>query len=217
MVYAVAHEAPSERGPRTDFGGTAREGRLVEHWNWTKDNRKTIPVEVYTNCASAELFLNGHSLGEKNVADRLDPVLRWEVTNEAGVMRVIGKQNGKEAAHFELVTTGAPDHLELVPDKTVLQAGGRDLSNNEIRIVDAAGRRVYAADSTITVEAGGDGELAAMDSGNVFDVTPVQAGHRTAYEGRVLAIVLPGRKPGQLNVQASAPGLRSAKITLRVQ
>ena len=217
MVYAAAREARPERGPGTDFGGTAREGSLVEHWNWTKDDRKTIPVEVYTNCASAELFLNGRSLEEKTVADRLDPVLRWEVPNEVGVVRVIGKQNGKEAAHFELATAGAPAHLELAPDKTVLQASGTDLSNIEIRVVDGAGRRVYAADSTITAAVRGDGELAAMDSANVLDITPVQAGHRTAYEGRVLAIVRCGRKPGQLIVHASAPGLSPAEITLRVQ
>ncbi|MBZ5561015.1 MAG: DUF4982 domain-containing protein [Acidobacteriia bacterium] len=217
MVYAAAREAQPVRGPRMDFGGPAREGRLVEHWNWTKDDRKTIPVEVYTNCASTELFLNGRSLGEKAVADRLNPVLRWEVPNEAGVVRAIGKQNGKEVAHFELATAGAPDHLELVPDKTNLQANGRDLSNIEIRVVDAAGRRVYAGDSIISVEVQGPGELAAMDSGNVLDITPVQAGHRTAYEGRVLAIVRSGRKPGQLIVHASAPGLSPAEITLRIQ
>ena len=83
--------------------------------------------------------------------------------------------------------------------------------------MDAAGRRVYAGDSIISVEVQGPGELAAMDSGNVLDITPVQAGHRTAYEGRVLAIVRSGRKPGQLIVHASAPGLSPAEITLRIQ
>ena len=72
---------------------------------------------MYTNGDAAELFLNGKSLGEKPVADRLQPVLHWEVPNEPGVVRVIGKRAGSEAARFELATAGAPDHLELLPDR----------------------------------------------------------------------------------------------------
>ena len=76
MIYAAAREARPQSGPQTDFNAGARAGRLVEHWNWSGDSRKTIDVEVYTNCGAAELFLNGKSLGEKPVEDRLQPVLR---------------------------------------------------------------------------------------------------------------------------------------------
>lgn len=223
MVYAAAREARPPAGPRTDFGAFFREGRLVEHWNWTNDSRKTIPVEVYTNCASAELFLNGRSLGEKTVADRLNPVLNWDVPNEPGVLRVIGKQVGpgtsppQEVAHFELATTGEPDHLELMPDKTTLKVGGHDLANIEVRVVDAAGRRVYSAGSDISITVSGASRLAAIDSGNARDLTPVQAGRHNAYEGRVLAIVRSGRSTGQAIVHGSAAGLKPAEISLRVE
>jgi beta-galactosidase len=190
---------------------------VVEHWNWSADGRKTIPVEVYTNCDSAELVLNGRSLGEKAVADRLAPVLRWEVPNEAGVVRAIGKRGGKEAARFELATAGAPQRVELVPDKTTLQANGSDLANVEIRVVDAEGRRVYGADSTIEVQVSGAGELAAMDSGDPADMIPVQANHRKAWQGRVLAIVRAGAAAGTITVRASAAGLKAgeAAVTAR--
>lgn len=223
MVYAAAREPRPPAGPRTDFGAFAREGRLVEHWNWTNDSRKTIPVEVYTNCASAELFLNARSLGEKTVADRINPVLHWDVPNEPGVLRVIGKQvapgfgPAQEVAHFELATAGEPDHLELVPDKNAFKVGGRDLAYVEIRVVDAAGRRVYSADSTISVEVSGAGELAALDSGNVRDITPVRVGHRSGYEGHILAIVRSGASAGVVTVHASAPGLKPAEVTLHVE
>jgi hypothetical protein len=205
MVYVAAQAA----GP-----GRAS---LVEHWNWSADGRKTIPVEVYTNCDSAELVLNGRSLGEKAVADRLAPVLRWEVPNEAGVVRAIGKRGGKEAARFELATAGAPQRVELVPDKTTLQANGSDLANVEIRVVDAEGRRVYGADSTIEVQVSGAGELAAMDSGDPADMIPVQANHRKAWQGRVLAIVRAGAAAGTITVRASAAGLKAgeAAVTAR--
>jgi beta-galactosidase len=217
MVYAAAREAMPAAGPRTDFGARSRPGRLVEHWNATHDSRKTVPVEVYTNCESAELFLNGRSLGEKSLADRLSPVLNWDVPSEPGVLRVLGKKNGQEKAHFELVTAGPPDHLELETDKLVLKSGGHDLANVEIRVVDSSGRRVNSPDSDISVEVSGAGRLAAMDSGNVRDITPVQAGHRTTYEGHVLAIVRSGGSAAEIRVHATASGLKPAGITLRVE
>jgi hypothetical protein len=205
MVYAAAQTA----GP-----GRAS---VVEHWTWSADGRKTIPVEVYTNCDSAELVLNGRSLGEKAVADRLAPVLRWEVPNEAGVVRAIGKRGGKEVARFELATAGAPQRVELVADKTALQANGSDLANVEIRVVDAEGRRVYGADSTIEVQVSGAGELAAMDSGDPADISPVQANHRKAWQGRVLAIVRAGTAAGKITVRASAGGLKAGEATIAVK
>jgi len=36
---------------------------ILPHWNWTERVGKTVPVFVYTNGDSAELFLNGESLG----------------------------------------------------------------------------------------------------------------------------------------------------------
>jgi hypothetical protein len=205
MVYAAAQTA----GP-----GRAS---LAEHWNWSADGRKTIPVEVYTNCDSAELILNGRSLGEKPVADRLAPVLRWEVPNEAGVVRAIGKRGGTEVARFDLATAGAPQRVDLAPDKTALQANGADLANVEIRVVDAEGRRVYGADATIEVQVSGAGELAAMDSGDPADMNPVQANHRKSWQGRVLAIVRAGAAAGKITVRASASGLKAGEMTVTVR
>ena len=188
-VYAAAVE------------GEGRRRRLAEHWNWSSDSRQAIPVDVYTNCASAELFLNGKSLGERQVADPLAPVLHWDVPNEAGMVRVIGRRDGKEVATFQMVTAGEPQRLELAAD-------GDDI---EIRVVDGEGRRVYRADVMVEVRVDG-GDLVALDTGDVTDVTPVQAGRRKAYQGRALAIIRAGR--GRVTVHASAPGLKSGEVSL---
>jgi beta-galactosidase len=107
--------------------------------------------------------------------------------------------------------------VELVPDKTALQANGSDLANVEIRVVDAEGRRVYGADSTIEVQVSGGGELAAVDSGDPAEVSPVQASHRKAWQGRVLAIVRAGAAAGTITVRASAAGLKAGEATVAVK
>jgi hypothetical protein len=190
MVYVAARQPGAAGAP------------LVEHWNWTGDSRKTIPVEVYTNCQSAELFLNGRSLGES-------PMLQWDVPNEPGVVRVIGKRDSKEAARFELVTADAPHHILLTAEQ------GADLSHVTIQVVDAEGRRVYFADTTVEVQVGG-GELAALDSGDIRDVSSVQANRRKVYQGRALAIVR-GGVTGKITVRASAAGLAPAELVLTLK
>ena len=56
---------------------------ILPHWNWPDRVGQKVPVYVYTGAGSAELFLNGKSLGKKskdanavNVMDRYR--LRWE-------------------------------------------------------------------------------------------------------------------------------------------
>jgi hypothetical protein len=216
MVYAAAQEARRAGGGPTDFETNARPGRLVEHWNWSADARKTIPVEVYTNCESAELYLNGRSLGQKAVANPLDPVLRWEVLNEVGTIRVVGKRDGREAARFELTTAGPPHALQLIPDRTQLSAGSGDLVHIEIRVTDAAGYRVFAANQPIAVQVAGSAELVALDNANPMDTTPVKTDRRNAFEGRILAIVRSKGGPGQVTVRASA-GELSGEASLTVK
>jgi len=214
MVYAAAYEARPGAGPRTDFAAGARPGRLVEHWNWAQDARKTIPVEAYTNCDTVELFLNGRSLAEKPVADPLEPVLRWDVPNEPGTVRVVGKLQGREAATFELATAGAPRRLELLPDRDRFSADSEDLVSIEIRVTDAQGRRVFAANQPITVQVTGSAGLAALDSADPTDITLASSPRRNAFEGRILAIVRSTGQPGTVTVRASSPGLESGETTL---
>jgi beta-galactosidase len=38
---------------------------LFPHWNWEGREGMVIPVVCYTNCESAELFVNGRSYGVK--------------------------------------------------------------------------------------------------------------------------------------------------------
>jgi beta-galactosidase len=66
MVYAGA-TAPGAADTQPAAGGGRGMGRPqpVERWGFPNDTRKTVPVEIISNCQSVEVFLNGRSLGEK--------------------------------------------------------------------------------------------------------------------------------------------------------
>jgi beta-galactosidase len=80
--------------------------------------RKNIPIEIYSNWDSVEVLLNGRSLGEKPIADRLLPGLLWAVPNEAGAVEIVGKKAGTAVARFHLKTPGPPAKIELSPARS---------------------------------------------------------------------------------------------------
>jgi beta-galactosidase len=188
----------------------------VERWGWTGDPRKNIPVEIYTNCDSVELVLNGRSLGEKPIADRLLPALLWAVPNEAGMLEVVGKKAGVVAARFQLKTIGPAERLELSPDLKTLKDDGRQVSTIEVHAVDRNGNRVPDAAGTVGFEVLGAGRLVAIGNADLADETPVTGGHAKLYQGRAVAVVRSAGASGKLTVRATAPGLTAAEAVLSV-
>jgi hypothetical protein len=219
MVYAAAWGAGSAETDAARMAGWPKNlGRtpLVERWGWTGDPRKNIPVEIYTNCDAVELLLNGGSLGEKPIADRLLPALLWAVPNEAGMLEVVGKKAGVVAARFQLKTIGQAERLELSPDLKTLKDDGRQVSTIEVQAVDRNGNRVPDAAGTVAFEVLGAGRLIASGSADLADESPVIGGHAKLYQGRAVAVVRSAGASGKVTVRATAPGLTAAEVVLTV-
>lgn len=68
---------------------------LLPHWTWPERVGEITPVHVYTSGDSAELFLNGRSLGRRTKAAG-EHRLRWDdVRCEPGELKVIACRNGQ--------------------------------------------------------------------------------------------------------------------------
>ena len=169
MVYAAAWGAGSDESRMAAWPRNLGRTKLVERWGWTGDPRKNIPVEIYTNCDSVELLLNGRSLGEKRIADHLLPALLWAVPNEAGTVEVRGKKAGAVAARFELKSIGQAERLELSPDLKTLTNGGRQVSTIAVQVMDRNGNRVPDAAPAVTFEVTGAGRLIAVGNADLMD------------------------------------------------
>src|ERR1035441_4470156 len=210
MVYAAAWGAGSaetDAARMAQWPGNLGRTPLVERWGWTGDPRKNIPLEIYTNCDSVELLLNGRSLGEKPIADRLLPALLWAVPNEAGTVEVVGKKAGAIAARFQLKTVGQPEKIELSPDLKTLRNAGRQVSTIEVHVVDRDGNRVPNAAQTVTFEVVGAGRLVALGNADLTDGSPATASQAKLYQGRAVAVVRSAAAAGKITVRATAPGL----------
>ena len=118
---------------RSRWNTTDETLHILPHWNWEGREGETTPVFVYTNHDSAELFVNGKSMGvqKKHAGSPQNRYrLMWmDVKYIPGTLKVIAyDKNGVAAAEKEIHTAGKPYQIVLDPDRTTLTADGKDLA-----------------------------------------------------------------------------------------
>lgn len=186
---------------------------VLPHWNWPDRLGKVTPVHVFTSGDEAELFLNGRSLGKKNLG-RYEYRLRWDdVTYEPGEMKAVAYKNGMKWAEETVKTTGAPARLAAATDRTSIRTGGKDLAFITVRVTDANGLTVPTAQHQIRCTIEGAGEIVATDNGDAANLVPFPSHEREAFNG--LALVIVRSKPkasGPITVTATSPGLKAVRI-----
>lgn len=184
---------------------------LLPHWNHVGREGKEIDVWAYTNCEVAELYLNGKSLGVR----QLEPYSHaaWQVPFERGVLEVVGRKNGQEVARDRVETTGKPIALKLTLENEITSVGS-DVALVRCEAVDAAGRCVPDAEGvTVQFDVDAGGELLGTGS-DISDPTPVTCPDRRMRAGVCVAAVRV--KKETVCVTARAFGLDSAEVTLSV-
>lgn len=204
---------------------------VLPHWNWAGREGQPIPVMVYTNADQVELFLNGKSLGKKkrwsepvelpvgrNVSDDLKFSskyrLEWQVPYEPGTLKVVAYKGGKEVATDERKTAGPAAQIRLISDRPQIAADGEDLSFVTVRVEDKDGNLVPDADNFVRFKVTGAGTIEAVDNGNAATTEPFQADYRKAFSGLALLIVRPSKQPGEIRIEATSEGLKSAEATI---
>jgi beta-galactosidase len=126
---------------------------IYPHWNWSGREGEEITVGTYTNHESVELFLNGRSLGRKDVPrnDRAE----WKVAYEPGRLEARGYRGDDVVQTARVETTGAPAELVLTPDRDTIRADGEDLAIFTVSARDAQGRDVPTAGDLVNFTVSG--------------------------------------------------------------
>ena len=207
---------------------------LLPHWNWENKETKTIPVYCYTNCDEAELFVNGKSQGRKikGIHKTRIPVkfgawngrpkyldspyrLSWDVQYEPGDIEVVAYKDGKEVKRKKIVTAKKPYKIELVPDRTIINADGEDLSFITVKIEDENSTFCPLADNKVNFKVTGPATIAAVGNGNAASTEPFQANYRKAFNGLCLLVIKSKKgESGDIIIEVSSKGLKSKQITI---
>jgi beta-galactosidase len=188
---------------------------ILPSWNWPDRVGKITPVFVYTSGDSAELFLNGHSLGRKTKGP-FQYRLEWnDVKYKPGTLKVVAYKNGKRWATGVMKTAGPAKKLVLAADRSKVADDGRDLSFITVKVADRHGVLCPHADNHIRFEISGPGKIVATDNGDPTSFEPFQAPEHNAFNGLALVIVrAKAGQPGAFTVKAECPGLKSAAIRI---
>jgi len=189
---------------------------ILPHWNWPERVGQVTPVHVYTSGDSAELFLNGKSLGLKKKG-QYEYRLRWDdVVYQPGELKVVAYRNGKAWATDTVKTTGPAAKLVLTADRPKIAADGQDLSYVTVKVADQDGLLVPRSMNHIRFQIEGPGQILATDNGDATSFESFQAPEHNAFNGLALVIVrsLPGQT-GKIHLTAVSDGLETGEITLR--
>lgn len=187
---------------------------IMPHWNFVGREGDELRVVVYTNCEELELYLNGKSLGKKEI-ERFGHG-EWTVRYEQGVLSVEGRIGGKTVCRDEQVTTGRAEKLMLRLDNTVSDANGRDIAVVTCYGVDAAGRFVPTACPTVAFHTNGLGTVVGTGS-DVSDTSPVSLPVRKMRMGLAAAAVRVGKTAGTLRVYAESESFDTAMLEIELK
>lgn len=196
---------------------------ILPHWNWEGREGEKTPVFVYTNYPSAELFINGKSYGrqtkrkDRTVENRYR-LMWYDAVYQPGEVKVVAyDEQGNPAAEKTIRTAGKPHHIELVTDRTSLQADGKDLAYVTLRIVDKDGNLCPNDGRLVSFKVKGAGKYRASANGDPTCLDLFHKPEMHAFGGMLTVIVQSGEKVGDIELQATAKGVKAGIIRIPVK
>ncbi len=216
MVHIARRIAPEAILPADPGYGNPPRRRpavLLSDWSPPSAAPHDEVVEVYSNTASVELFLNGRSLGAKP-RDPSDAPFVWHVPFAPGSLKAVASDGSRVVATHELHTAGRAARIALEAESLQLSPGRDETDFVRATVVDANGVRVPGADATVAFTLNGPGDIAAVDSADNSSHESFQATQRRAYRGTCFAIVRASRPTGTIILSATAAGLEGGSLAI---
>ena len=225
VIHVVRNAAPAAPPPPNDGAGPAPalptmiavatpRPKVDIADDWTPADLSPHPetIEVYSNCPSVEVSLNGKALGAKPLPADGSP-RQWAVTFAPGEVTA---SCGASGPRDVLRTAGPPARIVLTSDDKAVGSTFDDLAIVRAQVVDAKGVIVPSSDAAITFAVGGSGRFVAADNAAPTDHTPFASPTRQAWRGKAAVFVRGSGAGGVVTVQAGAPGLKGATLSLPV-
>ena len=193
---------------------------ILPHWNWKGREGQVTPVFVYTNYDSAELFVNGKSMGVRKKSDESAQSkyrLMWmDVKYEPGTLKVVAlDKNGKPVAEKSIVTAGKPHKLVLNPDRTVIKADGKDLSFVTVSVVDEKGNPCPNVSEQLNFKVTGSGTFRAVCNGDATSLEQFHLPTMKLFSGKLVVLVQSNTTAGKINLSVSGKGFKTEQLTLQ--
>lgn len=195
---------------------------ILPHWNWEGKEGENVPVFVYTNYKSAELFLNGKSLGiqtKSNITSLHRYRLMWnDVVYEPGELKVVAlNDDGTTASEKIIRTAGKPYRIKLEADRSQLKADGVDLSYVTVSVVDKDGNECSTATNQLKFEVKGKGDFKVVCNGDATSLEMFHLPTMKLFSGKLVVTVQSTKEAGIMKLIVKGKGLKDAEIVLETK
>jgi beta-galactosidase len=192
---------------------------MLPHWNWEGREGEITPVFVYTSYDSAELFVNGKSMGiqkKNNSSPKNRYRLMWmDVKYQPGSIKVVAfDDEGKVASEKEIKTAGKPYKLLLESDRKVLKANGKDLAFVTVSVVDKNGIPCPTATNQLKFKVKGNGTYRAASNGDATSLELFHLPTMKLFSGKLVVLVQSDENAGAVNLTVTGKGLKTSKINI---
>ena len=204
---------------RSRWNKTSPTLHLLPHWNWEGREGQTTPVFVYTSYDSAELFLNGKSLGVRK-KDKSTPQNRYrlmwmDVKYEPGTLKVVAlDSNGKPVAEEKINTAGKPAKIVLTPDRKKISADGKDLSFVTVSVVDKDGIPCPTATNALSFDVKGAGQFKAVCNGDATSLESFVKPTMKLFSGKLVVVLQSDKKGGNIQLKVKGKGLQDGGVEI---
>lgn len=160
----------------------------IPSWSWNGCDGKNANVEVYARCAKVELFVNGKSVGVKDM--KKDCIARFKCTYEDGtIMAASYDATGKVLGRCVLNTASPKTELRAVPEEASVQPGR--LAYIRLQYTDEDGIVKPLERGILSIEVAG-GKLLGLGSACPYNEIGYCGNKTDTYYGEALAVVQAG-------------------------
>ena len=191
---------------------------IAPNWNWKGMPGKPVPVWVNTNADNVELFLNGRSLGKKDMPR--NGHLEWMVNYAPGRLEAIAYKKGKKLTAV-VETTGDPYAIVIHPSRLRLEGNGEDAMVFNLSVVDRQGREVPDAQDLLHFAVTDGVKIIGVGNGNPSSHEPDKCAdggwQRHLFNGRCQVIVQSAEQGNQgsernFTFTVTGEGLQAAQV-----
>lgn len=164
-----------------------REAPMIHLWPyWDFSPGQMVDVRVCSNAPTVELFLDGTSLGKRNLSPDMtvtDITTTWKISYRPGTLKAVAYGSSGEIIAEKTRSSFEDAHIIKLNSLQITE-----LSFITITALDSRGNLVENANRRINVLVK-DGELLGLDNGDSTDYEPYGSTSRRMFNGKLLAIV----------------------------
>lgn len=184
---------------------------------WDFNIGQPIDVRVCSNAPRVELFLDGVSQGAFDIDHENGQTLTLNhiIDYRPGELTALAYDEGGNVIAKDFCHSFSDAaRLEVLPDKTKMNADGEDLIYLEISAYDADGHFCANANNRVNVSVSGAGRLMGMDNGDSTDYDQYKSTSRRLFSGKLLAIIGARKEAGEIIITIESPGISAVTVTL---